>query len=326
MVLARRRSRVYHPTTRVLTLLELLQSHPRLSSAELAARLQVDPRTVRRYVARLQDLGVPVWADAGRNGGYRLRPGFKLPPLMFTEEEALALVLGLLAVERLGLGAAAPAVQGALAKLDRVLPPVVRARVQAAQATLAFTPARVRARPTDPATILALSGAAQDRHQVWLRYQSARGEETGRVVDAYGLVHHRGRWYLVGWCHLRQGVRLFRVDRVLSAEPREETFAQPADFDCAAYVLRSLASVPYGVPVEVLLELAPEQARRRVPPDLATLEETPEGVVLRTQADQLEWMARMLVGLECRFAVRQPPELRDTLRALAAEISALAER
>ena len=313
------------PTTRVLTVLELLQSQPRLSSTELAARLQVDPRTVRRYVARLQELGVPVWADAGRNGGYRLRPGFKLPPLMFTEEEALALVLGLLAVQRLGLSAAAPAVQGALAKLDRVLPPVVRSRVQAVQATLAFTPVRQRARPTEPATILTLSGAAQHRQQVGLRYQSARGEETTRVVDPYGLVHHRGRWYLVGWCHLRVGVRLFRVDRVLAAEPREATFAQPADFDCADYVLRSLASVPYGVPVEVLLELSPEQARQRVPPDLAALEDTPSGVVLRTQADHLGWMARTLVGLECRFTIRQPPELRAALRALAAEVSALAD-
>src|SRR5919205_3706811 len=113
---------MYHPTTRVLTVLELLQALPRLSGAELAERLEVDRRTVRRYVSMLQELGVPVESEAGRYGGYRLRPGYKLPPMMFTEEEALALSLGLLLSRRLGLSEAAPAIEGALAKLDRVLP------------------------------------------------------------------------------------------------------------------------------------------------------------------------------------------------------------
>src|ERR1041385_8268869 len=105
-----------HPTTRVLTLLELLQSRSHLGAADIADRLEVDRRTVRRYVSALQDLGVPVESEAGRYGGYRLRPGYKLPPMMFTEEEALALSLGLLLARRLGLGDAAPAVEGAVAK------------------------------------------------------------------------------------------------------------------------------------------------------------------------------------------------------------------
>src|ERR1043166_9389139 len=129
-----------HPTTRVLTVLELLPSRSRMSGAELADRLDVDPRTVRRYVSTLKDLGVPVESEAGRYGGYRLRPGFKLPPMMFTEEEALALIVGLLISRRVGFGDAAPAVEGALAKIDRVLPVRLRGRVQAVQGTLSFTP------------------------------------------------------------------------------------------------------------------------------------------------------------------------------------------
>src|SRR5437764_9842270 len=111
---------MYFPTTRVLTVLELLQSHHQLSGPELAARLEVDVRTVRRYITMLQDLGIPVEAGRGRYGSYRLRPGFKLPPMMFTDDEALALTLGLLAVRQMGLASAAPAVEGGLAKIARV--------------------------------------------------------------------------------------------------------------------------------------------------------------------------------------------------------------
>src|ERR687891_436879 len=113
---------MYQPTTRLLTVLELLQARPYLTGADLARRLEVDGRTVRRYVMMLQDMGIPVEANHGRYGGYRLRPGYKLPPLMFTEEEALAVTLGLLAARRIGLALTAPAVEGALAKIDRVLP------------------------------------------------------------------------------------------------------------------------------------------------------------------------------------------------------------
>ena len=122
---------MYHPTTRVLAVLELLQARGRLSGPELAERLEVDLRTVRRYVTMLQDLGIPVEAERGRHGGYRLRPGFRLPPLVFSDDEALALTLGLLSARRLGLATSAATVEGAMAKLDSVLPADVRARTSA---------------------------------------------------------------------------------------------------------------------------------------------------------------------------------------------------
>src|ERR1700720_2508387 len=108
---------MYHPTSRVLTVLELLQSRPLITGPELAARLEMDVRTVRRYISHLQDVGIPIESNIGRYGGYRLRPGFKLPPLMFTEEEATAIIVGLLISRRVGFGDAAPAVEGALAKI-----------------------------------------------------------------------------------------------------------------------------------------------------------------------------------------------------------------
>src|SRR5213078_4802154 len=129
---------MYFPTTRVLTVLELLQSHQRLSGPDIAERLEVNPRTVRRYITMLQDLGIPVEAERGRYGAYRLRPGYKLPPLIFTEEEALALTLSLLVARESGVVPTAPAFAGVLAKVERVLPAATRAHIQAVEQTVAF--------------------------------------------------------------------------------------------------------------------------------------------------------------------------------------------
>src|SRR5947209_9774570 len=202
---------MYFPATRVLTILELLQARQRLSGPELAERLEVNTRTVRRYVTMLQDLGFPVEAERGRHGYYRLRPGYKLPPLMFTEDEALALTLGLLAARRLGLTATAPAVEGALAKVERVLPVSLLERVRAVQETLNFAFHNSGMTPRSE-VLLTLSGAAQQERRVELCYQSWQGEETKRPVDVYGLVYRGGYWYAVGYCHLREGLRVFRLD------------------------------------------------------------------------------------------------------------------
>lgn len=318
---------VYHPTTRVLTALELLQAYPRLSGAELALRLEVDRRTVRRYITMLQDLGIPVDAERGPHGGYWLRPGFKLPPLMLSEEEALAVTLGLLAGRYLGLEAAAPAVEGALAKVERVLPEVVAMRVRAVQAALGFTTPPPGSGPAAPAaTILVLGEATERRQQVRIRYRARRGETSDRRLDPYGLVHHRGRWYLTGYDHTRGDLRTFRVDRVEDVQIDAETFERPPDFDAVTHVVHALATVPYGRTFAVLLELPVAEARRRVAPTLATLEETPAGVVLRSSAESLDATARYLVSLGCSFVVLHPPDLRYALRRLAAEVAATAER
>src|SRR5690349_8954222 len=217
---------MYFPTTRVLTILELLQSRQQLSGPELAERLEVNPRTVRRYITMLQDLGIPVEAERGRGGGYRLRPGFKLPPLMFTEDEALALTLGLLAARRLGLAAAAPAVEGALAKVERVMPDTLRARMEAVQQTLVIDGAAFYAAPAG-GLVLLFSSAVQQRRRLHMRYRAVSDRETDRDLDPYGVVFYDGRWFTVGHCHLREDLRIFRLDRVLRAELCDERFTRP---------------------------------------------------------------------------------------------------
>lgn len=316
---------MYHPTARVLTVLELLQAHGRLSGPELATRLEVDPRTVRHYITLLQDIGIPIESERGRQGGYRLRPGFKLPPLMFTEDEALALTIGLLAARRLGLAAAAPAVEGALAKVERVMPATLRARMEAVQETLVFSEASLSAAPSS-AAVLTFSMAARQRQRVWMRYRAWSDRETERALDTYGVVYYDGRWFAVGYCHLRAGLRMFRLDRVLEAKLCAETFTRPDGFDSLAFVVHSLATAPGAWAVEALLETTLDLARQRVPAAMATLEAAPEGVIFRCHAENLDWIARFLVGLEFPLVVRHPPELRDALRKLAAEVAATAER
>jgi predicted DNA-binding transcriptional regulator YafY len=316
---------MYFPTTRVLTVLELLQSRQKISGPELAERLEVDVRTVRRYITMLQDLGVPVEAERGRYGNYRLRPGFKLPPLMFTDEEALALTLGLLSARKLGLTGAAPAVEGALAKIERVLPVALRERVRALQETLVIDFPE-KATPPTSALVGTLSKAALQRKSVILCYQAWNTEITERQFDPYGLVYRSGYWYTVGYCHLRQELRTFRLDRIQQAEFYECSFERPGEFDCLAYVLASLPQTPNTWFVDVLLKTSLEQAQCVLPPALALLEQVPEGVSFRCYVDRLEWIAYVLVGLHCAFTVHQPPELRDALKKLAEQVSVLAEQ
>jgi predicted DNA-binding transcriptional regulator YafY len=311
---------VYHPTTRVLAVLELLQARGRLSGPELAERLEVDLRTVRRYVTMLQDLGIPVEAVRGRHGGYRLRTGFRLPPLVFSDDEALALTLGLLSARRLGLVTNPATVEGALAKLERVLPADVRTRVTAIQETLTIDEPHHQAIPAS-GTVATLAAAVHGTRRVRMRYISAQSAETERLVDPYGLVHMLGRWYAPGYCHLRSDLRLFRIDRVLAADLLEETFTRPADFDPLAFTQDALAVAPDIWHVEALLDASPEQVRATVPRHVARLESCPDGVIIRLNVEYLDVAARYLIGLGWPFLVRQPPELRAVLRDLAAQIA-----
>src|SRR3984893_13659161 len=317
---------MYHPTTRVLTVLELLQSHRQMSGPKLAERLEVDVRSVRRYILMLQELGIPIEGERGRYGNYRLRRGFKMPPLMFTEDEALALTLGLLTAKRVGIAMTTPAVEGALAKIDRVLPEALRERVQALQETLVLTSISSERSPSAPdsSVVLTLSTATQQEKRVWMRYQSGQAEETERAVDPYGLIFHAGLWYTVGYCHLRQDLRMFRLDRVLHAKLLAEPFTRPPNFDSLDYLRRSIANMPGTWKVEVLLEMPLAEAERQVPPTMAMLEQIQGGVLLSCYTQELSWMAHFLVGLRCPLFVREPLELHEALRTVAAEIVQLA--
>lgn len=304
-----------HPTTRVLAMLELLQTGEEMTGRVLAERLEVDERTVRRYAARLADLGIPVETRRGRYGGYRLLPGYRLPPLMLTDDEAVAVVLGLLAGRRLGV-APTVASDSALGKVRRVLPAALRDRVTALRATLGLTMTAREATMPDSSVLLTLASAARERRRVRLTYRSWRGEDTERDLDTYGLVLHSGRWYASGLDHLRGEVRTFRLDRVAAVAPLEETYEDPGGFDAVAHVTRSLAAVPYAHEVEVVLTMPLTEARRRIPASVATLTATDEGVLVRARAERLDGMAAMLAGLGRPFVIRAPEELRAAVRAL----------
>ena len=310
-----------HPTIRVLAMLELLQARRQLSGAELAAGLGVDQRTVRRYALRLADLGIPVTAERGRYGGYRLLPGYRLPPLMLTDDEAAAVVIGLLAAERLGQPVAG--ISTALAKIQRVLPATLSERVAALRQTLGFTQyQRKPAVAADTGTVLTLATAASQHQRVRLRYRSHAEQDSERDLDPYGLVLHSGRWYVTGRDGKSGELRTFRVDRVREALLSGVSFDPPADFDPVQHVTRSLAAVPYAHEIEVVLATTLENAKRRIPPTVATLAETEGGVLLTGRAEHLAGLAAMLAGLGWPFTVRRPAALRDEVRALSDRLRA----
>jgi len=308
---------VYRPTARVLTVLELLQSHGRLTGAELARRLEVDIRTVRNYVETLTDLGIPVEAERGRYGAYRLRPGYKLPPLIFTEDESLALTLSLLLARGNGLAQTSPAIESVLAKVERVLPQTTRARIQAVEQTVIFERGSLAATPSASA-VTVLSSAVQ--------YRSVRSEVTERVFDPYGVVYQVGLWYTIGYCHLRQGQRLFRLDRIQQVEVTSETFSPPVNFDALEAVQRALASVPRVWQTEVWLEITLEEVLRQTRFPKALFEEVDNGVILRVDVEDLPWMARFLAGLGVPLIIHHPPELRTVLHHYALTMASYAER
>lgn len=312
---------MYHPTSRVLTVLELLQSRPSITGPELAARLEMDIRTVRRYIMHLQDVGIPVEASIGRNGGYRLRPGFKLPPLMFTEEEATAIMLGLLGTSWLEIGQSAIAIEGALAKVSRVLPAHARERLNAMSAHLFFFSPHQQARP-DVSLVLTLSAAIGQQQRIVMDYRSHVDHTTHRKVEPYGIVGWNGHWYLIGYCCLRQDHRTFRLDRIQQVEMLEESFGRPEDFDCRAYVGRQQSG---GLDVEVMFQAPLYTVQQRIPATYGSLTAAPNGVLFQGQYDNIDGMARYLMSLNIPFVIHKPTQLREALLRLAEQMTQIAQ-
>ncbi|MFD8368905.1 helix-turn-helix transcriptional regulator [Streptomyces hygroscopicus] len=271
------------PTARVLALLEILQAGGTRTVAELADRLGVDERTVRRYIGHLIDLDVPVRSVRGRYGGYRLAPGYRMPPLMLTDEEALAVLLGLVAGRRAGLvTTSVAAAESAAAKVRRVLPEALGRRLDALLATADFTaPARPVVVPgTD--VLLMFAEAARDRRPVAIGYTGWKGRRSERTVHPYGIVAHSGRWYVTGADSASGEVRMFRLDRIETAMVLPGSFEVPEGFDPAARVLSGLAGVPYLHEVSLRVRGTVDQVRHRLPPGLATVTELPAGSARET--------------------------------------------
>ncbi|HUK98861.1 MAG TPA: YafY family protein [Gaiellaceae bacterium] len=312
------------PTSRLLELLELLQSRPLTTGREIAERLGVDRRTVRRYVNALEDLGIPIEGQRGVGGGYRIRPGFRLPPLMLDEDEVLAVSLGLLAAGRFRLAGEEAAVERALDKVHRVLPDTIRRRIEALETTVAFAARPAGGAPIGSDMALLLADAIHRRRRLTMTYVSFAGERSERVLSPFGLVIHESRWYLVAHDHARDDLRTFRADRCSEIAIADGALHPPPDgFDAVEVVSRSLARVPRRWEVDVLLDLPLEIAAARLPPALAELAPADGGTRLRMRVDSLDWTAAVLAGLDCDFVVEQPVELVGAVRRVAERLRRL---
>jgi predicted DNA-binding transcriptional regulator YafY len=307
---------MYHPTTRVLAVLALLQAHGRMTGAQLAQRLEVNIRTLRRYITMLQDLGIPIVAERGRTGSYELTAGYKLPPMMFTNDEALALSIGLLTARHLGLAETVRAIESAQAKLEQVMPLDLKHRVRALTETVTLD-LNVLPMESPGKVLLTMSSAAQSQRRVHLRYRSRADDETERDFDPYGLAFRQGRWYVVGYCGLRHDLRSFRLDRVVQVDLTDTPFERPAAFDPLTYIVQSVATLPRQFTFEVLLKTDLVTAQCEVFDVLGVLQPHPEGVLMRGSTDDLDWLARMLARFSFDFTVVAPDELRAALRSRA---------
>jgi len=307
---------MYHPTTRLLTILELLQAHPHLSGDELARRLEVEPRSVRRYILMLQDMGIPIEGTRGPGGGYRLRPGYKLPPLLFTEEEATVLALGLLGTPWLEIELSSVAIEGALAKISRVLPLKGRERIQTISSYMILSPHAHYGKP-DLSLLVSFSEAIQQQRRVLIDYCSHHNQTSQRQIEPYGIVGSNGHWYAVGYCLLRQSFRLFRLDRIRCVQILSDTFQHADDFDCHAFVVERLATIPATWAIEIEFQAELHIVQQRIPATYGPLLPTPTGILLQTHHCHLPSMARYLVSLDLPFTILNPPELRDALLQLA---------
>jgi len=317
---------VSRPTARVLALLEILQSGGTRTVGDLAARLEVDERTLRRYAGHLAALGIPVRSVRGRYGGYRLEPGFRMPPLMLTDDEALAVLLGLVAGRRSGLVAtSALATESAAAKVQRVLPDALRRRLDAVLQTADFTTPGRPVIESETAVLLRLAEAARDRRPVALTYTDAEGRRSERTVHAYGVVAHSGRWYVTGADSASGGVRTFRLDRITPAEIQAGAFDVPEGFDPADRVLSGIAEAPRRHEVLLRVQGTVDEVRSRFPAGIAAVDDGPGPggwVRVRLWAEELVWVPAVLAGLRLPFTVEQPMALRGLLRSLGARLTA----
>jgi predicted DNA-binding transcriptional regulator YafY len=308
--------------TRVLALLEVLQDRGLVPAAELAERLEVEPRSVRRYVTAVRDMGIPIESVRGRHGGYRLAPGARTPPLVLGDDEAVAVAVALTGPGGGDAVGEPSAADRALVKLTRLLPLALRERVRAlVAATDVLADGRADTSP-DPELALTLAGAVRDHRRVRIDHTRQDGRSQVRDVDPYGLVVHARRWYLVGHDHRSGELRTFRVDRIASAAVLANRFAPPVGLDVVDHVRHGLTLGAWTHRTEVWLDTDAATARARLPTTVGELHPCPGGgVLLVSGAEDLDGMARMLTSLPWAFAVRSPAALAD---ALAAHVDRLA--
>jgi predicted DNA-binding transcriptional regulator YafY len=300
---------------RLLELLSLLQSRPHWSATELADRLSITTRTVRRDVTRLRDLGYPVVADVGRAGGYELGAGGRLPPLLLTDDESVAVAVGLRAAASGGVVGYEDAAVAAMAKLEQVLPARLRERVLALNAATVLVRSGA-GHHVDPEVLLTVAQGCRRPERIRFGYRDGAGNLSERRVEPYGLVNAERRWYVVARDLDRDDWRTFRLDRMSELSLTGHRFVRTSEPDAAAMVVEGLAMMPYQWQAEVVLQAELHEAQAEVPRTIGSVEAIEGGTLLRFGANDLDWLARYIAGLPFEAEVRAPPELRLALRAL----------
>ena len=305
---------------RSLHVLSLLQSRPTWTAEELAERLGVTTRTVRRDVTRLRDLGYPVMAAPGPFGGYQLGSGGVLPPILLSDDEAVAVAIGLRAAAQGGVSGIEDAAVSALAKLEQMLPAVVRERLQALMG--ATVPMAAGSGPSVEAdALVTVAQGCRRPERLKFRYLDASGQPSERHVEPYRLVHVRRRWYLVARDRDRDGWRTFRVDRMQGAVLTGHRFTHAEEPDAEAMVAEGLAVASYAIQARVVLAVPFHEAAAEIPRTVGTLEAGDEGTLLRIGAPDVEWLARYLAGLPFPIEIVDPPELKAELRAMGLRLA-----
>jgi predicted DNA-binding transcriptional regulator YafY len=312
---------VLETSARLLRLLSLLQTPRDWTGADLAQRLDVDVRTVRRDVDKLRSLGYPVHATPGV-AGYRLGAGAKLPPLLLDDNEAIAVAIGLRTAATGTVAGIEETSLRALIKLEQVLPSRLRNRLNLMHSVTVTVPATG---PTvDPDTLTAIATACRDHHQLRFDYQTHDGTTSVRRAEPHRLVHTGRRWYLIGWDLDRADWRTYRVDRMRPRIPTGPRFTprQPPDLDLAGYLSRGMSTAAYRYQARITLHAPVEAAAERIPATIGVVEAIDsQTCLLYSGSNSLDELA-LYVGLfGFRFQVHEPPELIAHIRDLAARLT-----
>jgi len=309
---------VSQTSSRLLELLSLLQGRRDWPGTELADRLEVSGRTIRRDIERLRKLGYPVESLTGPAGGYRLRAGSAMPPLLLDDEEAIAIAVGLRTATRASVTGIEETAVRALVKLEQVLPAHLRRRVSAL-GSATFTPP-VTGPTVDPQHLTVIATACRDSECLRFAYRSRDGTDSKRDVEPHSVVNHGRRWYLVAWDRGRGDWRTFRIDRLARPASTGVRFMArrlPAK-DAAEYVERSITRAPNRFEARVTLHTSAEEIANRIPGYWGAIEPIDAHTCeYRAGDDDLRWLALRIAMLGVDFEVHEPPELVDHLRALA---------
>jgi predicted DNA-binding transcriptional regulator YafY len=309
---------VSETSSRLLELLSLLQARRDWPGAELAERLEVSGRTIRRDVERLRALGYPVESLSGPAGGYRLQAGTAMPPLLLDEDEAIAVAVGLRTAARASVTGIEETSIRALVKLEQVLPAHLRRRVSALGSATIAPP--VSGPTVDPQHLTVIASACRESESLRFAYRSRDGTETRREVEPHSLVNFGRRWYLVAWDRRRDDWRTFRIDRLdrpVATGARFTARELPAK-DAPAYVERSISGAPSRFEARVTVHESAAEMASRLPPYWGTFEPIDaHSCEYRTGDDDLGWLAMRIAMLGVDVEVHEPPELVEHLRALA---------